>query len=147
MKYTITGAIILIFIPRKFDSTGKKIETDTTLDFLKLHIVLDKSSDITTISSPLHKRMKPSDSPVHDCIKGNHETLAKEDFDFQEMDYSDDGHFENEDGKHLLDLVPSVLETMNNHGKVDIYGYNFTKCWLLPILRFEVMNQPCVINI
>jgi hypothetical protein len=46
-----------------------QIETDTTLDSLKLHIVLDKSSDITTISSPLHKRMKPSDSPVHDCIK------------------------------------------------------------------------------
>jgi hypothetical protein len=40
------------------------------------------------------------------------------------MDYSDDGDFENEDEKHLLDLVPSVLETMNNHGKVDIYGYN-----------------------
>ena len=35
--------------------------------------------------------MKPSDSPVHDCIKENHETLAKEDVDFQEMDYSDDG--------------------------------------------------------
>ena len=65
--------------------------------------------------------MKPSDSPVHDCIKENHETLAKEDVDFQEMDYSDDGDFENEDEKHLLDLVPSVLETMNNHGKVDIY--------------------------
>jgi hypothetical protein len=30
------------------------------------------------------------------------------------MDYSDDGDFENEDEKHLLDLVPSVLETMNN---------------------------------
>jgi hypothetical protein len=57
-------------IPREFDSTGKKIETDTTLE-LKLHIVLDKSSDITTVSSPLHKRMKPSDSPVHDCIKEN----------------------------------------------------------------------------
>jgi hypothetical protein len=51
---------------RELDSTGKKIETDTTLDSLKLHIVLDKSSDITTFSSPLHKRMKPSDSPVHD---------------------------------------------------------------------------------
>jgi hypothetical protein len=35
-------------IPRELDSTGKKIETDTTLDSLKLHIVLDKSSDITT---------------------------------------------------------------------------------------------------
>jgi hypothetical protein len=45
-------------------------------------------------------------------------TLAKEDVDFQEMDYSDDGDFENEDEKHLLDLVPSVLETMKNHGKV-----------------------------
>ena len=33
-------------IPRELDSTGKKIETDTTLDSLKLHIVLDKSSDI-----------------------------------------------------------------------------------------------------
>jgi hypothetical protein len=44
---------------------GKKIETDTTLE-LKLHIALAKSSDITTFSSPLHKRMKPSDSPVHD---------------------------------------------------------------------------------
>jgi type VI protein secretion system component Hcp len=32
-------------IPRELDSTGKKIETDTTLDSLKLHIVLDKSSD------------------------------------------------------------------------------------------------------
>jgi hypothetical protein len=53
-------------IARELDSTGKKIETDTTLDSLKLHIVLDKNSDITTISSPLHKRMKPSDSPVHD---------------------------------------------------------------------------------
>jgi hypothetical protein len=41
--------------------------------------------------------MKPSDSPVHDCIKENHETLAKEDVDFQEMDYSDDSDFENED--------------------------------------------------
>jgi hypothetical protein len=59
--------------------------------------------------------MKPSDSPVH-----------------QEMDHSDDGDFENEDEKHLLDLVPSVLETMSNHGKIDIYGYNLTKCWLLP---------------
>jgi hypothetical protein len=37
-----------------------------------------------------------------------HETLAKEDVDFQEMDYSDDGDFENEDEKHLLDLVPSI---------------------------------------
>jgi hypothetical protein len=72
--------------------------------------------------------MKPSDSPVHDCINENHETFVKEDVDFQEMDYSDDGDFENEDEKHLLDLVPSVLETMNNHEKVDIYGYNFTKC-------------------
>ena len=36
--------------------------------------------------------MKPSDSPVHDCIKENHETLAKEDVDFQEIDYNDDGH-------------------------------------------------------
>jgi hypothetical protein len=52
--------------------------------------------------------MKPSDSPVHDCINENHETLAKEDVDFQEIDYSDDGDFENEDEKHLLDLVPSV---------------------------------------
>jgi hypothetical protein len=31
--------------------------------------------------------MKSSDSPVHDCIKENHETFAKEDVDFQEMDY------------------------------------------------------------
>jgi hypothetical protein len=43
--------------------------------------------------------MKPSDSPVHDCINENHETFAKEDVDFQEMDYSDDGHFENQDEK------------------------------------------------
>ena len=49
--------------------------------------------------------MKPSDSPDHE----NHETLAKEDVDFQEMDYSDDGDFKNENEKHLLDLVPSVL--------------------------------------
>jgi hypothetical protein len=35
------------------------------------------------------------------------------------MDYSDDGDFENEDEKHLLDLVPSVQKTMNNHGKID----------------------------
>jgi hypothetical protein len=48
-----------------------------------------------------------------------YETLAKEDVDFEEMDYSDDGDFKNEDEKHLLDLVSSVLETMNNHGKVD----------------------------
>jgi hypothetical protein len=75
--------------------------------------------------------MKPSDSPVPDCINENHETLAKEDVDFQEMDYSDDG-------EHLLDLVPSVLETMNNHAKVDIYGYNFTKCWLLPHFRWTI---------
>ena len=68
--------------------------------------------------------MKPSDSPVHDCIKENHETLAKEDVDFQEMDYSDDGDFENEDEKHL--------------GQVDIYGYNFTKCWLLPHFRWTI---------
>jgi hypothetical protein len=74
--------------------------------------------------------MKPSDSPVHDCINENHETLAKEDVDFQEMDYSDE--------KHLLDLVPSVLETMNNHGKEDIYGYNLTKCWLLPHFRWTI---------
>jgi hypothetical protein len=32
----------------------------------------------------------------------------------------------------------SVLETMNNHGKVDIYGYNFTKCWLLPHFRCTI---------
>ena len=117
--------------------------------------------------------MKPSDSPVHDCIKENHETLAKEDVDFQEMDFSNDGHFENEDEKHIyllfhdcslflvlmerdlnlvpsvletmnnhgkvdINLVPSVLETMNNHGKVDIYGYNFTKCWLLPHFRWTI---------
>ena len=43
-------------IPRELDSTGKKIETNTSLDSLTLHIVLHKSSDITTISSPLHKR-------------------------------------------------------------------------------------------
>jgi hypothetical protein len=71
-------------------------------------------------------------------INENHEILAKEDVDFQEMDYSDDGDFENEDEKHLLDLVPSVLETMNNHGQVDIYGYNFTKCWLLPHFRWTM---------
>ena len=82
--------------------------------------------------------MEPSDAPVHDCIKENHETLAKEDVDFEEMDYSDDGDFKNEDEKRLLDLVPSVLETMNNHGKVDIYGYNFTKCWLLPHFRCTI---------
>ena len=120
-------------IPRELDSTGKKIETDTTLE-LKLHIALDKSSDITT-SSSFHITMKPSDSPVHDCINENHQTLAKEDVDFEEMNYSDDGDFKNEDEKHLLDLVPSVLERMNNHGKVYIYGYNFTKCWLLPHFR------------
>ena len=45
-------------------------------------------------------------------INENHKTLAKEDVDFQEMDYSDDGDFENEDEKNLLDLVPSVLETV-----------------------------------
>jgi hypothetical protein len=33
-------------IPRELDSTGKKIEIDTTLNALKIHIVLDKSSDI-----------------------------------------------------------------------------------------------------
>ena len=33
-------------IPREVDSTGKKIETDATLDALKIHIVLDKVSDI-----------------------------------------------------------------------------------------------------
>jgi hypothetical protein len=60
--------------------------------------------------------MKPSDSPVHDCINENHETLANEDVDFQGMDYSHNGDFENEDETHLLDLVPSVLERMNNHG-------------------------------
>jgi hypothetical protein len=38
--------------------------------------------------------MKPSDSPVHDCINENHETLAKEEVDFQEMDNSDDGDHE-----------------------------------------------------
>ena len=42
-------------IPRELDLTGKKIETDTTLDALKINIILDKSSDITTISSPLHE--------------------------------------------------------------------------------------------
>ena len=89
-------------------------------------------SDITTISSLLHKRMKPSDSPVYDCINENHKTFAKEDVDFQEVDNSDDGDFEIEDEKHLLDLVPSVLEIMNNHEKVDLYGYNFTKCWRMP---------------
>jgi hypothetical protein len=47
----------------------------------------------------------------HDCINVNYKTLAKEDVDFQEVDNSDDGDFENEDEKHLLDLVPSVLET------------------------------------
>jgi hypothetical protein len=57
--------------------------------------------------------MKPSDSPVYDCINENHKTFAKEDVDFQEVDNSDDGDFEIEDEKHLLDLVPSVLETMN----------------------------------
>ena len=60
-------------------------------------------------------------------INENHEILAKEDVDFQEMDYSDDGDFENEDEKHLLDLVPSVLETMNNHGKVDIYMHTISQ--------------------
>jgi hypothetical protein len=65
---TITTAkwMVCMYMVYHF-STGKKIETDTTLE-LKLHIVLDKSSGITTFSSPLHKRMKPSDSPVHDCI-------------------------------------------------------------------------------
>jgi hypothetical protein len=82
--------------------------------------------------------MKSSDSPVHDCINENHETLAKEDVDFEEMDYSDDGDIKNEDEKHLLNLVSSVLETMNNHGKVDIYGYNFTKRWLLPHFRWTI---------
>jgi hypothetical protein len=37
-------------IPSELDSTGKKIEINTSLDSFKLHIVLDKSSDITTIS-------------------------------------------------------------------------------------------------
>jgi hypothetical protein len=31
------------------------------------------------------------------------------------MDYSDDGDFENEDEKHLLDLVPSVLDTISQN--------------------------------
>jgi hypothetical protein len=64
MFFVLIFKITIVAI-REFDSTGKKIETDTTLE-LKLHIVLDKSSGITTFSSPLHKRMKPSDSPVHD---------------------------------------------------------------------------------
>ena len=33
-------------IPIELDSTGKKIETDSTLDAWKIHIVLDKSSDV-----------------------------------------------------------------------------------------------------
>ena len=49
--------------------------------------------------------MKPSDSLVHDCINENHETLAKEDVDFEEMDYSDDGDFENEDEKHVFRII------------------------------------------
>jgi hypothetical protein len=32
-------------IPRELDSTGKKIETNTSLDSLKLHIVLDEARD------------------------------------------------------------------------------------------------------
>jgi hypothetical protein len=93
--------------------TTRKIEINTSLDSFKLHIVLDKSSDITTISSPLHRSMKPSDSPVHDCIKANHETLVKEDVDFQGMYYCDDGDFENEDEKpghsYFIRVVDSEL--------------------------------------
>ena len=71
-------------------------------------------------------------------VTANLFNFTNEDVDFQEMDYSDDGDFENEDEKHLLDLVPSVLETMNNHGKEDIYGNNLTKCWLLPHFRWTI---------
>jgi hypothetical protein len=41
---------------RELDSTGKKIETDTTLDSLKLHIVLDKSSDVSNTDGTRSRR-------------------------------------------------------------------------------------------
>ena len=50
-KYGIYGyrSHNLNIIHRELDSTGKKIETDTTLDSLKLHIVLDKSIKAQTL--------------------------------------------------------------------------------------------------
>jgi hypothetical protein len=40
--------------------TGNSGQTDCTSNALTIHIAKDKSTDITTISSPLHKRMKTS---------------------------------------------------------------------------------------
>jgi hypothetical protein len=48
---------------------GQKIQTDCTSNALTMHIAKDKSTDITTISSPLHKRMKTS-VPVAESIPG-----------------------------------------------------------------------------
>jgi hypothetical protein len=49
---------------------GQKIQTDCTSNALTIHIAKDKSTDITTISSALHKRMKTS-VPVAESIPGD----------------------------------------------------------------------------
>jgi hypothetical protein len=47
-------------IPEKIKALGQKIQTDCTSNALTIHIANDKSTDITTISSALHKRMETS---------------------------------------------------------------------------------------
>jgi hypothetical protein len=61
-------------IPEKIKALGQKIQTDCTSNALTIHIAKDTNTDITTISSPLQKRMKTS-IPVAESIPGDDDRL------------------------------------------------------------------------
>jgi hypothetical protein len=80
---------------------------------LHLHIAKDKSTDITTISSPLHKRMKTS-VPVAESIPGD-DVRPLTPMDVYEEGTDDD------EREILIKLIPSVVETMKNHGQLETW--------------------------
>ena len=100
-------------IPEKIKALGQKIQTDCTSNALTIHIAKDKSTDITTISSPLHKRMKTS-VPVAESIPGD------DDRPLTPMDVYEEGT-DDDEREILIKLIPSVVETMKNHGQLETW--------------------------
>ena len=100
-------------IPEKIKALGQKIQTDCTSNALTIHIAKDNSTDITTISSPLHKRMKTS-VPVAESIPGD------DDWPLTPMDVDEEGT-DDDEREILIKLIPSVVETMKNHGQLETW--------------------------
>jgi hypothetical protein len=118
-------------IPEKIKALGQKIQTGCTSNALTIHIAKDKSTDITSISSPLHKRIKTS-VPVAESIPGD------DDRPLTPMDVDEEGT-DDDEREILIKLIPSVVETMKNHGQLETYQIIITISNLVSGTEFQCM--------